>query len=402
MNSTPQQQFKFLVDESTDALLMGGEQRGHTERSRSTQTPNPKFQTSNFKDPAAARQRAAVRRWKVIENLDRYLIEFEANFNKAGAKVLWARDVEEAQLAINEVLTKNFVKEVYTAGTGVINEIDLHNFLNSEDIKISSLDDADALTSVVITEASFFIADPGVIVLGKVSRALQTAFAKSRCVIAVAGINDVLPNLGDLSLFLPLKTLHSKTTETDTTLLFGPRQQNEEVTRELYFLIVDNGRSNLLADKQMRQSTWCINCGACNTVCPVATTIGIKDGVYEGPIKAAQMPFVKDFEEHQYVTRASTLCGACTQVCPVHIKLHELFIHNRHKAVALQLTPQKEKWFYLLWKKTMLKRDKFNIGGFKSNRLVMETVYEKVWGIKETLPPFAKKSFNQMWKEREK
>jgi len=165
-------------------------------------------------------------------------------------------------------------------------------------------------------------------------------------------------------------------------------------------LLIDNGRSNILADEKARQTSWCIKCGACSKSCPVSNTIGVIDGAYESPINAIQLPVLKGLQSYSYLAQASTLCGACTKACPVNINLHELFIHNKKEMVNQQLNTNKEKWFYLLWKKTMLKRDKFSFASFNSNKIVMETVYEKVWGTKENLPTFAKKSFNEMWKER--
>lgn len=358
---------------------------------------------NQFKNIEVTKQYAAVRKWKAIENLDKYLIEFEANFIKSGGKVLWARDKEEAQKEIGTVLKKNFSKEVYYACSELGDEIQLSEKLNKEEIKSVSLDDNVALTSTVIAEASYIIADPGAIALMDYSGNLQQATSKARCIIAIASITDVLHNLIDLNLFIPLTSSYTKgeAINRSTSLLFGSRKADEtEGVQELYLLLIDNGRSNILADEKARQTARCIKCGACAKVCPVSNTIGELDEVYESPINAIQMPILKGYEEYKHLAQASTLCGVCTEACPVNINLHEMFIHNRKQIVNRQLNSQKEKWFYLLWKKTMLKRDKYSLGSFNSNKIVMETVYEKVWGTKENRPTFAKKSFNEMWKER--
>lgn len=356
-----------------------------------------------FKNIEVTKQYAAVRKWKATENLDKYLIEFEANFIKNGGKVLWARDKEEAQKEIGTVLKKNFSKEVYYACSELGDEIQLSEKLNKEEIKSVSLNETVALTSTVIAEASYIIADPGAIALMDYTGKLQQATSKARCIIAIASITDVLHHLIDLNLFIPLTSSYTKgeTINRSTSLLFGSRKADEtEGVQELYLLLIDNGRSNILADEKARQTARCIKCGACAKVCPVSNTIGELDEVYESPINAIQIPILKGYEEHKHLAQASTLCGVCTEVCPVNINLHELFIHNRKQIVNRQLNSQKEKWFYLLWKKTMLKRDKYSLGSFNSNKIVMESVYEKVWGTKESRPSFAKKSFNEMWKER--
>ena len=358
---------------------------------------------SQFKNIEFTKQYAAVRKWKAIENLDKYLIEFEANFIKSGGKVLWARDKEEAQKEISNLLKKNFSKEVYYACAELGDEIQLSEQLNKDEVKSVSLNDTGALTSTVIAEANYFIADPGAIAFMDYTGKLQQATSKARCIVAIASITDVLHNLTDLNLFIPLTSSYTKgeTINRNTSLLFGSRKTDEtEGVQQLYLLLIDNGRSNILADEKARQTARCIKCGACAKVCPVSNTTGETEGVYEGPVNAIQAPIIKGYEKYKHLAQASTLCGVCTEVCPVNINLHELFIHNRKQIVNRQLNTQKEKWFYLLWKKTMLNRDKYSLGAFNSNKIVMETVYEKVWGTKENRPAFAKKSFNEMWKER--
>lgn len=398
MNKSEQNFFSAIANASDDLLL-----HQNIKDTNTSFFSKQESAISQFKNIELTKQFAASRKWKATENVDKYLIEFEANFNKSGGKVLWARDAEEAQKEIAKTLTKRFSKEVYYACSELGDEIQLHNSLNKEEVKVVPLDDMEALTSTVIVEASYFIADPGTIALMDYTGKLQQATSKARCIIAIAAISDVLPTLSDLNLFLPLTSSYKKgeIINRNTTLLFGPRKPNEEEgIQELYLLLIDNGRSNILADEKARQTSWCIKCGACAKVCPVSNTIGVIEGIYESPINAIQMPKLKGYQEHGYLTNATTICGACTKTCPVNINLHELFIHNRKQLVNLQLNSQKEKWFYLMWKKAMLKRDKFTLGKFKSDKLLISTVYERVWGTKKSLPEYAKKSFNELWKER--
>lgn len=356
-----------------------------------------------FKDIETVRQRATAKRWKVVENLDKYLIEFEANFLKAGGKAIWARDSAEAQKEIINILRKSFSKEVYFEGKSICTEIKLNDALAGDDFKVVPIDSNNDNLSTVIIEVNYFIADTGAVVLIDYCGKVQQALSKAKSVIAITSITDVLPNLIDLNLFIPLTSSYTQGAQINrtTSILFGSRKADEgEGVKEFNLLILDNGRSNLLADESIRQSLWCINCNACKNACPVSTTIRKTEGAYENPLNALQLPYIKDFEEYRHLSDATTLCGSCTQSCPVNINLHELFLHNRKRIIALQLNSQKEKWFYLAWKKTMLMRDKFSFGSFKSNKIVMETVYEKIWGTKNSLPHFAKKTFNEMWKER--
>lgn len=393
MNQSPEQSFKELIDNLPKSGVKSG-----FELNDSIENKLP------FRDLEAAKQRAAIRRWKLVENLDRYLIEFEANFIKTGGKIIWARNADEAKSTIVEVLAKYNLRQASLFGDSIINELDLYNQLSLEDIKLLPLKTGIEKDVALIAQADMFISDPGVILFNGLNKYTHKVIAKTRCIIAIAGINDGLQNINDLTLFLQFKNAQKHMNHNrDFSLLFGPRTSaDSDSTKEIYLLIVDNGRSNLLPDKKSRQAAWCINCGSCEKACPINNVINPVSGTYESPINSVQLSYTIDAEEFQYLNRATTLCGACSDICPVKINLHGIFIHNRSKANALQLTPQKERWFYLLWKKAMLRKSKFNFGTFKSNHLLMETIYSKIWGSAEITPPFAKKTFNEIWKEKNK
>jgi L-lactate dehydrogenase complex protein LldF len=105
---------------------------------------------------------------------------------------------------------------------------------------------------------------------------------------------------------------------------------------EMYVILLDNGRTNLLANPKAREALYCIRCGACLNACPVYKNIGghSYDTAYSGPIGSVITPHLKNMREYKHLSYASSLCGNCTEVCPVRINLHELLLENRYESVA--------------------------------------------------------------------
>jgi L-lactate dehydrogenase complex protein LldF len=188
------------------------------------------------------------------------------------------------------------------------------------------------------------------------------------------------------------------------TILSGPRQPNEtDGPEEMYVVLLDNGRTNLLAQKDQRQGLYCIRCGACLNVCPVYKNIGghTYETTYSGPIGSIITPHMRGMEEFKHLSYASSLCGKCTEVCPVKIDIHKMLLLNRRDAVQDGLVPTKEKWGWGMWKKGMLKRNLTDFFGGKMKNLLMKTFFKSSWGHLRDMPEVAEKSFSQQWKDRE-
>ncbi|MBL7926414.1 MAG: lactate utilization protein [Bacteroidia bacterium] len=353
---------------------------------------------SQFTDLEMAKKHAAWRRWKAVENMDKYLIEFESNLIKTGAKVLWAQNQDEAQKELASLLKKNYATEAYFEPSPNSQMSFIDQALKQQDVKQVSFSDYNAITSTVIAEANFIIADPGAIAFVSNSTNLQQAFSKARCVIAIATVSSILTHINDINLFVPLTASYTylKNNTPLLSLLFGQRKPEEsEGLPELNVLLIDDC-STVLNDTKARQSIWCINCQACANSCPVASTIGKETTLYQNPQQAIVNPIKHGFDSHGYLNHTTTLCGSCTEVCPVKININQLFIHNRAKHIQQNGASQKEKWFYLLWKKTMLNRNKYQIGKFTTYSWVMESVYAKTWNKSEK-PIKPELTFQQMW-----
>ena len=105
--------------------------------------------------------------------------------------------------------------------------------------------------------------------------------------------------------------------------------------QELHVVLLDNGRTRVLADEVGRQALHCIRCSACLNVCPVYSRTGghAYGSVYPGPIGAILMPQLEGIENHASLPYASSLCGACYEVCPVKIDIPQVLVHLRERAV---------------------------------------------------------------------
>ncbi|TWR30643.1 iron-sulfur cluster-binding protein [Mucilaginibacter pallidiroseus] len=402
-------------------------------------------------------------KWKVMENLDKFLPEFEANFQKRGGKVIWANDAEEANREILNIIQKANAKTVIKSKSMATEEIHLNEFLEKHEIESLESDLGEYIVQLLgqkpyhivtpamhlskediaklfnerfgspidstpeqltqkareilrekymqadvgITGANFLVADTGSICIteNEGNARLTTSFPKIH--IAVVGIEKMIPSIADLDLFWPMLSTHGtgQNLTVYNTILSGPRQPNEtDGPEEMYVVLLDNGRTNLLAQKDQRQGLYCIRCGACLNVCPVYKNIGghTYDTTYSGPIGSVITPHMRGMEEFKHLSFASSLCGKCTEVCPVKIDIHKMLLLNRRDAVNEGLPAMKEKWGWAGWKKGMLKRSLTDFFSGKTKNWLMRTFFKKSWGHYKEMPEVAPKSFSQQWKDQHK
>jgi L-lactate dehydrogenase complex protein LldF len=216
----------------------------------------------------------------------------------------------------------------------------------------------------------------------------------------------MIPSLVDLDLFWPLLATYGTGQQLTVynTLITGPKQSFEtDGPEEMYVILLDNGRTQILADPKQRESLYCIRCGACLNACPVYKNIGghTYGTTYSGPIGSVITPNLKSLGEWKHLSEASSLCGNCTEVCAVRINLHELLLHNRHAAVVKGEAPLAEKLTWKLWRQGMLHRSWMNLATRRIKNKVVNGL-AKGWTEQRGDLEFPNKSFNQLWKERQK
>jgi len=408
-----------------------------------------------------AKRKSHVIKWRVMENLDKFLPEFEANFQRRGGKVIWANDAEEANREILNIIQRANAKTVVKSKSMTTEELNLNEFLESHHIESLETDlgeyivqllgqkpyhivtpamhlskediaklfnerfgtpidatpeqltlkarellrDKYVQADVGITGANFLIADTGSIAISENegNARLSTTFPKIH--IAIAGIEKIIPALADLNLFWPMLSTHGtgQNLTVYNSILSGPRQPGEsDGPDEMYVILLDNGRTDLLAQKDQRQGLYCIRCGACLNACPVYKNIGghSYNTTYSGPIGSVITPHEQGMKDFKHLSYASTLCGRCTEVCPVKIDIHKMLLLNRRDAVKDQLVTKQEQWGWNIFTKMMLNRKWMDFFNGKLKNLALKTFFKKSFGQYRDLPKVAEQSFTDQWKKR--
>lgn len=409
-----------------------------------------------------AREKAKNIKWKAIEQLDKQLEQFESQITKNGAKVIWAETAEQALDEILKICQAKNCSTLVKSKSMVTEEIHLNSFLqkhgidsvetdlgeyiqqldgespyhivtpamhkSKEDVarlfaeKLGTLPNLSpsqltlvareklrekySQAEVGITGANFLIADSGSIALTENEGNGRLSCSWPKTHIVIAGIEKMIPSLTDLSIFWPLLATFGTGQKLTvySSIISGPRKQNEtDGPEEMYVILLDNGRTNILANEKARESLYCIRCGACLNACPVYKNIGghAYETTYSGPIGSVITPHLREMKDWKHLSYASSLCGNCTEVCAVKINLHELLLENRFESVEEGDAGFAEKMAWKFWKRAMLNRRMMNMGSGKIKSWVINT-FVKDWKKHRSELEFPKKSFNQLWKERNK
>ena len=265
-----------------------------------------------------------------------------------------------------------------------------------------------------ISGANFAIAETGMISITENEGNARLTTSLPKIHVALVGIEKVLPKLSDLALFLPMLATAGagQPITCYNTLYGGPRQPGEsDGPEEFHVVLLDNRRTELLADAEQRDTLHCIRCGACLNVCPVFKNIGGHSygTTYQGPIGSVITPHLRGLQDWKHLSQASSLCGACSQTCPVKIDLHHHLLHNRRNAVRLRPAPV-EKCLQAGLAFVMCRPRLYALAARLAriaqplSRLVEGTVLDplRAWTKTRSLPPMAVKSFHQLWQERKK
>ena len=328
----------------------------------------------------------------VLAHLDTYLLQFEENCRRAGGHVHWAADADDANRIIVGIIRARGESEVIKVKTMTSDETRLNVALEAagiapyetdladliiqlgndrpshivvpalhrnraeirqifqEKMQLPELGDApeDLTTAargflrekflrvpVGFSGANFLIAETGGVCVVESEGNGRMCLTLPRVLITLAGIEKIVPTLEDLEVFLqllprsatgermnPYNTIWSGTTTGD-----GPE--------EFHVVLLDNGRTKVLADQHARETLHCIRCAACLNACPVYRQTGghAYGSIYSGPIGAILTPQLQDMAHSRSLPYASSLCGACYEVCPVKINIPEILIHLRRRIV---------------------------------------------------------------------
>lgn len=415
-----------------------------------------------FADVMQVRSMAKNLKWKAIENLDMQLELFEKQITARGAKVIWANDAAEALDAIGQICKEKNCRTLVKSKSMVTEEIHLNHYLEASGIEsvetdlgeyIQQLDGEPpyhivtpamhkskedvaklfheklgtapdlspsqltmvareklrakyAAAEIGVTGANFIVADIGGIAVteNEGNARLSCSFPKTH--IVIAGIEKIIPSISDLHIFWPLLSTYGTGQKVTVynSIITGPKQSTEtDGPEEMYVILLDNGRTNLLADAKAREALYCIRCGACLNACPVYKNIGghTYDTTYSGPIGSVISPHLQNMHDYNHLSYASSLCGNCTEVCAVRINLHELLLHNRNLSVKQGHSALAERLAWKAWKQASMSRMLFNVANGKIKTKLVNSLFTG-WKKNRADLNFSNKTFNQLWKERNK
>jgi len=337
-------------------------------------------------------QSASEIKTHALRHLDRYLVQFEENFTRAGGCVHWARDADEANQIVRNLIQQYGGKDVIKVKTMTSDEIQLNRDLEAHQITPYETDLADLIiqlsqdrpshivvpalhknrfevrdifqqkmhlatlgdkptdltdaarkylrekfltVKIGLSGANFAVAETGSLVVVESEGNGRMCLTLPDVLITLVGIEKIVPTFQDLEVFLQLlpRSATGERMNPYTSIWTGVTPGDGP--REMHVVLLDNGRTGIHADPIGRQTLYCIRCGACLNACPVyRQTGGLAYGsVYQGPIGAIVTPQLQSMEHSQSLPFASSLCGACYEVCPVKIDIPEVLIHLRGQAV---------------------------------------------------------------------
>ena len=363
-----------------------------------------------------------------IANLDKLLVQFERAMTAKGVTVLFAENAAQANQFVLDIAHQHQVKSVVKSKSMVTEEMELNYVLEDAGIRAVETDlgeyivqlarqrpihivtpalhmsaadvgrlfaeklgepfseEHQSLTAIArrhlrdeylqagmgISGCNFAVADTGTLVVVENEGNAGLSTATPPVHVALIGIEKIIPSIDYLPVFLNLlgRSGTGQKLTTYTHLIHGPAPD-----RKLYVILLDNGRSNVLADPAAWKSLFCIRCGACLNACPVYRRVGgwAYGWVYPGPIGSILTPHLIGLEKAGKLPFASSLCGACGDVCPVKIDIPHQLVHLRYRAVN-EPSPMNsivERVTWTLWAWAM--------GGPKRYGLTMGAVR---WGVR--------------------
>ncbi len=408
------------------------------------------------------RETASAIKRHTVSKLADYLEQFEQNAARLGARVHWAADAREHNDIVLSILRAQGVTKVVKSKSMLTEECHLNPFLERHGIEVVDTDlgewivqlrdeppshivlpaihirkeevgelfhrklgtqagsaDPNYLTEAArgalrakflaaeagITGVNFAIAETGgfVVCTNEGNADLGTSLPKLH--IACMGIEKLVPRAADLGVFLRLlaRSATGQPITTYSSHFHGPRPGGE-----LHIVLVDNGRTNILASEDFRRSLYCIRCGACMNTCPVYRRSGghSYQTTVPGPIGSILAP-TRDAKEHSSLPYACSLCGSCTDVCPVKIDLHMQLLTWRREIAGRRLLPATKRLSMKLAGYIFRHPRLYRWAGKLARAIVPHLprflVYNRFnpWGRQRELPDFPKRSFREIYRERQ-
>jgi L-lactate dehydrogenase complex protein LldF len=329
---------------------------------------------------------------RVLRHLDDYLVQLEESVKKAGGQVHWARDAAEANRIIAGIAKSHDAKQVVKVKSLTTDEIGLNEALKLEGIEAIETDLAELIiqlagersshilvpaihknrseirelfkkkfglehltdepkaladaarmhlrakfleTKVAVSGVNFGVAETGMVSVVESEGNGRMCLTLPEVLISVMGLEKIIPAWQDFEVYLQLLPRSSTAERMNPYTSFWTGVSEGDGPKEFHLVLLDNGRTKVLADTLGRQALNCIRCSACLNICPVYERTGghAYNSVYPGPIGAILTPMLAGVENAGSLPYASSLCGACYDVCPVKINIPDILVHLRGKVV---------------------------------------------------------------------
>ena len=265
-------------------------------------------------------------------------------------------------------------------------------------------------TKLGISGVNFAAADTGTIVVVENEGNARMCTNLPKVHVAIMGLEKVIPRFEDLSIFLKLLS-RSATGQKQTSyvsMINGPRKVEDlDGPEEFHLVILDNGRTEILSNPKLRESLFCIRCGACLNTCPVYQRVGGHSygSTYSGPIGSVLTPLLQGLDTAKDLPYASSLCGACSNICPVKIDVHHQLLWLREQVVKQHKSSWQERLAMHCYTSIMKDVRLYRLGSFFLRNL-LKIFYKKGqhlnvpgWSKDRDFPPIAAKTFKELWKE---
>jgi L-lactate dehydrogenase complex protein LldF len=331
---------------------------------------------------------------RVVRHLDEYLLQLEESVKQAGGQVHWARDAAEANGIIAQIVKDHSSEEVVKVKSIATDETKLNEYLERQGIHAFETDLAELIiqlagetsshilvpaihknraeiqelfsrelgasnlsdepsdlteaarlylrekflkAKVGISGANFAVAETGSVCVVESEGNGRMCTTLPPVLVTLMGIEKVIPAWRDFEVFMQLLPRSSTAERMNPYTSFWTGVSGDDGPQEFHLVLMDNGRTDVLADEIGRQTLNCIRCSACLNVCPVYERTGghAYNSVYPGPIGAILTPQLVGLGDPgpDSLPYASSLCGACYQVCPVKINIPQVLVHLRGKVV---------------------------------------------------------------------
>ena len=453
MNHLSSETFK----ENARAALADAQLRGALKKATSLFGERRKVAAASLPNWEELRSQARAVKDEVLSYLDRYLEEFVSNAEARGAQVHWARDAAEANAIICGLAAEREAHIVVKSKSMTTEETHLNDALEAAGMKVVETDlgeyiiqlaheppshiiapaihktrgqvselftaelgmpptddiaqmtftarrtlrDRFAAADVGISGVNFAVAETGTIVIIENEGNIRLTTSLPRLHIAMMGIEKVIPRFADLDVFLKLlpRSGTGQALSTYQSFITGTkRRETDEGPEELHIVLLDNGRSRMLAHPVTRQSLACIRCGACLNACPVYQQVGghAYGSVYPGPIGAVITPQLMGIEKTAQLPYASSLCGACREVCPVKIDIPRLLLHLRGEITERQGSAR-ERLVFKVWAKVMTSPALYRLSTVAGRLFQRLFPISRAWTKGRDLRPIEPKSFHDLW-----